>query len=113
MNVRKCVAVLGAIAEASGPESTMFDERVRAMLPRAVMPVIRLLARAGVTPNAVSVVAFGASLAAGVLVATGLPWTAIGVWLASRVGGGPGGVLARETGRSSSPPGWPRRAKPR
>ena len=80
----------------------MFDERVRAILPRGVMPVVGLLARAGVTPNAVSVVAFGASLVAGVLVATGFPWTAIGVWLASRVGDGLDGILARETGRSTA-----------
>jgi phosphatidylglycerophosphate synthase len=80
----------------------MFDERVRAILPRAVKPVAGLLARAGVTPNAVSLVAFGTALAAGALVATGFPWTAIGVWLASRVGDGLDGILARETGRSTA-----------
>jgi len=80
----------------------MFDERVRARLPRAVKPVAGRLARVGVTPNAVSVVAFGASLVAGVLVATGFPWAGIGVWLASRVGDGLDGILARETGRSTA-----------
>ena len=80
----------------------MFDERVRAILPRAVKPVAGLLARAGVTPNAVSLVAFGTALAAGALVATGFPWTAIGVWLASRVGDGLDGILVRDTGHSTA-----------
>jgi phosphatidylglycerophosphate synthase len=80
----------------------MFDERVRAMLPRAVKPVIRLLARAGVTPNVMSVLAFAAALAAAALVATGFPRTGIGVWLVSRVGDGLDGILARETRRSTA-----------
>ena len=80
----------------------MFDERIRAILPRAAKPVAGVLSRAGVTPNSVSVVAFAASLAAAALVATGLPWPGIGVWLVSRVGDGLDGILARETGRSTA-----------
>ncbi len=80
----------------------MFDERVRQLLPRVVRPVARLLARAGVTPNAVSVMACGASLVAAVLVATGFPWVGMAVWLASRLGDGLDGILARETGSSSA-----------
>ena len=80
----------------------MFDERVRAILPRAVTPVVRLLARAGVTPNVMSVLAFGTAFAAAVFVAAGFPWTGFGVWLASRVGDGLDGVLARETGASTA-----------
>ena len=80
----------------------MFDERVRAILPRAVKPVIRLLTQAGITPNVMSVLAFGTALAAGALVATGFPRMAIGVWLVSRVGDGLDGILARETGRSTA-----------
>jgi len=80
----------------------MFDERVRQLLPRVVRPVTRLLARAGVTPNAVSVMACGASLVAAVLVAAGFPWAGIAVWLASRLGDGLDGILARETGRSTA-----------
>ena len=79
----------------------MFDERVRQLLPRVVRPVTRLLARAGVTPNAVSVMACGASLVAAVLVAAGFPWAGIAVWLASRLGDGLDGILARETGGST------------
>lgn len=80
----------------------MFDERVRAMLPRVAKPATRALARAGVTPNAVSVMACGASLVAAVLVAGGFPWAGIAVWLASRLGDGLDGILARETGRSTA-----------
>ena len=80
----------------------MFDERVRAILPRAVKPVIRLLTQAGITPNVMSVLAFGTALGAGALVATGFPWIGIGVWLVSRVGDGLDGILARETGRSTA-----------
>lgn len=80
----------------------MFDERVRAMLPRAAKPVIRLLTQAGITPNVMSVLAFGTALAAAGFVATGFPWTGIGVWLVSRVGDGLDGILARETGRSTA-----------
>lgn len=80
----------------------MFDERVRAILPRAVKPVVGLLARVGITPNGVSFAAFGTSLVAGVLVATGFSWIGIGVWLVSRVGDGFDGILARETGCSTA-----------
>ena len=80
----------------------MFDERVRAILPRAVTPVIRLLAQAAVTPNVLSVVAFGTALVAGGLVANGFTRLGIGVWLVSRVGDGLDGILARETGRSTA-----------
>jgi phosphatidylglycerophosphate synthase len=76
----------------------MFDERVRAVLPRAMRPLVRLLAQAGITPNVMSVLAFGTALGAGALVATGFPWIGIGVWLVSRVGDGLDGILARETG---------------
>ena len=80
----------------------MSDERVRAILPRAMKPVVRFLAQAGITPNVMSVLAFGTALAAGALVATGFPRMAIGVWLVSRVGDGLDGILARETGRSTA-----------
>jgi phosphatidylglycerophosphate synthase len=80
----------------------MFDERVRTMLPRAVKPVTRLLVRAGVSPNLMSVLAFGTALAAVVLVAVGVPWAGICLWLLSRVGDGMDGILARETGCSTA-----------
>jgi phosphatidylglycerophosphate synthase len=80
----------------------VFDERVRAILPRAVKPVTRLLVRAGVTPNLMSALAFALAIAAVVLVATGLSWPGICVWLVSRVGDGLDGILARETGRATA-----------
>ena len=80
----------------------MFDERVRQLLPRVAGPAARLLARAGVTPNAVTVMACGASLIAAALVATGFPRAGIAVWLASRLGDGLDGILARETGRATA-----------
>ena len=61
----------------------MFDERVRSVLPRAVMPIAGVLARAGVSPNAVSAAAFIVSLAAAGLVAAGHPRAGIAVWLVS------------------------------
>jgi len=79
----------------------MFDERVRAILPHVVTPVIRLLAQTGVTPNALSAMAFVTALVAATCVAAGFPVVGIGVWLVSRVGDGLDGILARETGRSA------------
>jgi phosphatidylglycerophosphate synthase len=80
----------------------MFDERVRASLARAVKPVAVRLARAGVTPNAVSVTAFGGSLAAAALVASGYPRAGLVAWLLSRLGDALDGILARAGGRSSA-----------
>lgn len=80
----------------------MFDERVRAVLPRTVGPLVRLLARTGVSPNAVSVASFAVSLAAAVLIAFGRPWAGMAVWIVSRAGDALDGILARETGRSSA-----------
>ena len=79
----------------------MFDERVRSVLPRAVTPIAGALARAGVSPNAVSAAAFIVSLAAAWLVAAGHPRAGIVVWLVSRLCDGLDGVVARMTKRST------------
>lgn len=80
----------------------MFDERARALLPRAAGPVVRLLARTGLTPNAVSLAAFAIGLVAAVLIAVKQPWIGIAVWIVSRVGDALDGILARDTGRASA-----------
>jgi len=80
----------------------MIDERVRAVLPRLMTPLARPLARAGVTPNTVTVATFVTAAAAAVLIGTGSPRAGLAVWLVSRLGDGLDGVLARQTGRSSA-----------
>jgi phosphatidylglycerophosphate synthase len=79
----------------------MFDERVRSVLPRAVTPIAGALARAGVSPNAVSAAAFLVALAAAWLVAAGHPRAGVVVWLVSRLCDGLDGVVARMTKRST------------
>ena len=79
----------------------MFDESFRRRLPGLVRWPVKQLARRGVTPNQVTVVACALGCAAGGLVAWGAPWSGVGLWLVSRLLDGIDGILARETGRTS------------
>jgi len=80
----------------------MFDEIIRRVMPRVLSAPARVLARAGVSPNMVSV--FGAALGvgSGVLVARDHVGAGIGLWLFSRVLDGLDGILARESGMTSA-----------
>lgn len=80
----------------------MFDEPFRQRFGAWASPLAPPLARVGVTPNVVTVLAFIAALAAAALVATGRPLVGIALWVASRIGDGLDGVLARHTGRTSA-----------
>lgn len=77
----------------------MFDEPFRARFAPLAHPIVRRLARAGVTPNRVTVVTFVLSLAAATLVGMGEAYAGLAIWLVSRIGDGIDGALARETGR--------------
>lgn len=79
----------------------MFDEPFRARFSPVVQPLVRVLARSGVRPNHVTLVAFVLGTAAAVLVASGRTYIGLALWLTSRVGDGIDGGLARATGRST------------
>jgi phosphatidylglycerophosphate synthase len=80
----------------------MFDEPARVVFPRLARPIVAALARAGMTPNQVSVVAAILGLAAAGCVATGYTLTGLVVWVVSRVADGLDGALARATGAKSA-----------
>ena len=80
----------------------MFDDPFRRAFQPLVMPFVRKLADAGVTPNAVTVAAFIIAISAAIAVVTVGPVTGVAIWLLSRIGDGLDGVLARTTGRSSA-----------
>ncbi len=77
----------------------MFDESVRARAAGLLRPVALVLVRLRVTPNHVTWLTFALALAAATLVASGRPFAGLAVWLASRIGDGLDGVLARTSGR--------------
>lgn len=79
----------------------MFDEPFRRRFARLTGPVVPGLARAGITPNQVTVATFMVALVAAILIATGRPLTGLAVWLVSRLGDGIDGALARHAGRTT------------
>ena len=80
----------------------MFDERFRRAFPALAAGPVRVLARAGATPNQVTLAACALGCVAAWLLASGRGGIAIALWLASRVLDGLDGLLARETGRGSA-----------
>ena len=80
----------------------MFDDAFRARFQPAVTPLVAWLARAGVTPNAITLATFVVALLAAVTVVTFDPRAGVVVWLISRVGDGLDGALARVTGLTSA-----------
>ena len=80
----------------------MFDAAVRRLLPPILTPVARMLARVGVTPNALSLTGGLLGVGAGLLVARGFVWSGVIVWLVSRTVDGVDGILARESQQSSA-----------
>lgn len=77
----------------------MFDESLRARASVLLRPVARLLLRLRVRPNHVTWLTFALALIAAALVASGRPRAGLAVWLASRIGDGLDGVVARQSGR--------------
>lgn len=80
----------------------MFDDPFRRAFQPLVLPLVRKLVNAGVTPNAVTVASFIIALSAAITVVAVGPVTGVAIWLLSRVGDGLDGVLARMTGLSSA-----------
>ncbi|MGQ0732705.1 MAG: CDP-alcohol phosphatidyltransferase family protein [Acidobacteriota bacterium] len=80
----------------------MFDEPFRARFAPLVRPLANQLARAGVSPNHVTVMSFGLAIVAAVLVAAGYPKVGLGIWLVTRFGDGLDGVIARHTGQATA-----------
>ncbi len=80
----------------------MFDDKVRAILPQYIKPVISLLAKFKVTPNQVSVFGFLLSLIAAFLISSSYLKTGIFVWWLSRLADGLDGNLARSTNQKSN-----------
>lgn len=84
----------------------MFDETVRRRLAPALAPAARRLGRLGITPNHVTVATFVMASAAAALTAAGLSGAGLALWLASRVGDGLDGAIARETAQSTARGGY-------
>jgi phosphatidylglycerophosphate synthase len=79
----------------------MFDEAFRARFAPPARPLARMLLRAGVTANHITIAAFVLAAAAAALVAHDSPRAGLAVWLVSRLGDGLDGVVAREGGLST------------
>ena len=84
----------------------MFDERVRAALPRVLGPVACVLAGFNVSPHVITWVGFLGGAGAAAAVAAGWPLTGLALWLFSRLGDGLDGLVARETGEASAAGGY-------
>lgn len=79
----------------------MIDEPFRQWMARRWSAPARLLHRAGVTANQISVAAAVLGLAAAVLVAVLFTWAGVALWLVSRVLDGYDGMVARLSGTST------------
>ena len=79
----------------------MIDEPFRQWMARRWSAPARLLHRAGITANQMSVAAAVLGLAAAVLVAVQLTWAGVALWLVSRVLDGYDGMVARLSGTST------------
>jgi phosphatidylglycerophosphate synthase len=80
----------------------MLDDFVRPRFERAALPAVRLLARAGLSPAAISWLGLALALAGATFVALGHAWVGLGLWLASRVADGLDGALARMSASQSA-----------
>jgi phosphatidylglycerophosphate synthase len=76
----------------------MFDEPFRRRLAPLLRPLVAPLARAGVGPNHITILAFALAVVAAAFVAMGWPGLGVALWLTSRLGDALDGALARETG---------------
>ena len=80
----------------------MFDAAVRRLLQPVLAPVTHVLARAGITPNALSLLGGLLGVASGVFVARGFVWVGVSLWLVSRAVDGLDGNLARISHQTSA-----------
>ncbi len=80
----------------------MFDEPFRARIAPLLSAVATPLARRGVTPNHITILACVLGLVAAAMVAAGWPRLGVALWLLSRLGDGIDGVLARQGGTATS-----------
>lgn len=79
----------------------MLDEPFRRWMADTASAPARWMQRAGVSPNAVTVVGFALSVAGTWPIATGRPVVGIALWLLGRLLDGYDGLLARLSGRTS------------
>lgn len=84
----------------------MFDEIVRQRIAPALAPIARRLGQLGIAPNHVTVATFLVATGGAALIATGSTGAGLGLWLASRVGDGLDGAVARETRQSTALGGY-------
>lgn len=84
----------------------MFDERVRAALPRVLGPMARVLAGFNVSPHLITWATFLGGAGAAALIAVGWPLAGLALWLLSRLGDALDGLVARETGQASAAGGY-------
>ncbi len=80
----------------------MFDEPFRTRVFPLLTTVAAPLARLGVTPNHITIVACLLALVAAAFVAAGWPRLGVALWLVSRVGDALDGALARHAGQASA-----------
>ncbi len=85
----------------STPKSLMIDQKLRPVVGRCAIPVTKILARLGVTPNFLTVLAFFVSSSAGVAVIMGHPFFALILWWLGRLMDSLDGELARYLGKTS------------
>ena len=79
----------------------MLDEPFRQWMARRADGPVSLLARAGVTPNALTWAGFAIAVVSAFVIARGAPRIGIALWLVSRVLDGFDGLLARRSGQST------------
>jgi phosphatidylglycerophosphate synthase len=80
----------------------MIDGPFRAMLPKAVVPLLKLYKKLGLTPNHLTVAAFLTGLLSAYLVANGQLLFAAAIWWCGRLLDGTDGIYARANGQTSS-----------
>lgn len=80
----------------------MFDEPFRQRIAPVLARLAAPLARRGVSPNHITILACVLGLSAAALVAAGWPRAGVTLWLVSRVGDGLDGALARKSQRTSA-----------
>lgn len=79
----------------------MIDNPFRELLPRFAGPLLRLYGVLGLSPNAISVLAFLLSAVSAALILDGRPVLAVAFWWLGRLADGTDGLYARITGRAS------------
>ncbi|MEM1110264.1 MAG: CDP-alcohol phosphatidyltransferase family protein [Pseudomonadota bacterium] len=79
----------------------MIDNYFRALLPRYTEPCVRLLAKAGLTPNQITSLGLLIALVAAYLITEGMLLAACAVWWLSRLLDALDGIYARAYGLSS------------